>query len=79
MAVLMILDAASRAKGLSLLRSHWTPTTVAEKGHCHFTTNLRWEQRLQMHDTLNPPHRLRTGRFRRIQAAARESLVEYFQ
>lgn len=73
------IDTTTKSKAIELSRSHWKPSAIAEKSHCHIRTAYRWEQRLHMYGTPNLPKVLKTGRPRRLHKAARDSLIEYLQ
>ena len=77
-----VIDTSTRSKSAALLQAHWKPSAVAERAvaerlHYHPTTIFRWEQRLQLYGSLNPPIRTRVGRPRRIYTAAKQSHYEY--
>lgn len=72
------IDTASKSKARGLLHAHWTPSAVADKIGSHMTTTYRWERRIQMYGTINPPYRLhRGGRPPRMSTLVKKSMLEY--
>ena len=73
----MTIDDASRFMASELLKSHWKPSSVAERVRCHPATVYRWERNLQVYGSLNPHRHGIRGRPRRLTSAAKEALLEY--